>query len=139
MENDLKKFVANFLIFLVFQQIFLFLFFEKKNEIVSLKNIYIMYFTIYKLFCWHLKKNNIFPSEYNHWIVDLQGSELLVFKGAEGALKSCNSISVEVSKVKYYEGGVLWNELVNWLNKKNFYSISKKNTWHLPYFFILFI
>ena len=69
-----------------------------------------------------LKKNNISPDEYNHWIVDLQGSELLVFKGAEGALKSCNSISVEVSKVKYYEGGVLWNELVNWLNEKNFYS-----------------
>jgi len=68
-----------------------------------------------------LKNNNILPSEYNHWIVDLQGAELLVFKGAEEALKSCNSISVEVSKVKYYEGGVLWNELVSWLNEKNFY------------------
>jgi FkbM family methyltransferase len=69
-----------------------------------------------------LKKNNISPENYNHWIVDLQGSELLFFKGAENALRSCNSISVEVSKVKYYEGGVLWNELVNWLKKKNFYS-----------------
>jgi FkbM family methyltransferase len=69
-----------------------------------------------------LKNNNISPEEYNHWVVDLQGSELLAFKGAEDALKSCNSISVEVSKVQYYEGGVLWNELVNWLNEKNFYS-----------------
>ena len=69
-----------------------------------------------------LKINNISPDEYTHWIVDLQGSELLVLKGAEDALKSCNSISVEVSKVKYYEGVVLWNELVNWLNEKNFYS-----------------
>ena len=69
-----------------------------------------------------LKKNNILPDEYNHWVVDLQGSELLFFKGAEDALKSCNSISVEVSKVAYYEGGVLWNELVKWLNEKNFYS-----------------
>ena len=68
-----------------------------------------------------LKKNNISPDEYDHWIVDLQGSELLVFKGAEEALKSCNSISVEVSKVKYYDGGVLWDELVSWLGEKDFY------------------
>ncbi len=82
-----------------------------------------------------LKKNNISPDEYNHWIVDLQGSELLVFKGAEGALKSCNSISVEVSKVKYYEGGVLWNELVNWLNEKNFYSTASPEKNHTEILF----
>ena len=69
-----------------------------------------------------LKKNNILPSEYNHWVVDLQGSELLFLKGAEDALESCNSISIEVSMKRYYEGGVLWNELVNWLNEKKFYS-----------------
>jgi FkbM family methyltransferase len=82
-----------------------------------------------------LKKNNIFPSEYNHWIVDLQGAELLFFKGAEDALKSCNSISVEVSKVKYYEGGVLWNELVNWLNEKNFYSTASPEENHTEILF----
>ena len=69
-----------------------------------------------------LKKNDILPCEYNHWVVDLQGSELLFLRGAEEALKSCNSISIEVSTERYYEGGVLWHELVNWLNEKNFYS-----------------
>ena len=82
-----------------------------------------------------LKKNNILPDEYNHWIVDLQGSELLFFKGAEDALKSCNSISVEVSKVEYYEGGVLWNELVNWLNEKNFHPTAPPEINHTEILF----
>ena len=82
-----------------------------------------------------LEKNNILPEEYNHWVIDLQGSELLFFKGATNALKSCNSISVEVSKVKYYEGGVLWNELVNWLNEKNFYSTTSPEKNHTEILF----
>lgn len=68
-----------------------------------------------------LAKNKINPSEYDHWEVDLQGAELLAFKGAEHSLNFCNSISVEVSKIKYYEGGVLWDELVKWLGTKKFY------------------
>tara|TARA_B100000965_G_scaffold379153_1_gene374648 strand:+ start:952 stop:1680 length:729 start_codon:yes stop_codon:yes gene_type:complete len=82
-----------------------------------------------------LKKNNISPDEYNHWIVDLQGSELLVFKGAEDALKSCNSISVEVSKVKYYDGGVLWDELVSWLGERNFYPAESPEKNHTEILF----
>ena len=79
--------------------------------------------------------NNISPDEYNHWIVDLQGSELLFFKGAEEALKSCNSISVEVSKVNYYEGGVLWNELASWLNERNFYPTTSPEKNHTEILF----
>jgi len=82
-----------------------------------------------------LKKNNILPKEYNHWIVDLQGAELLFFKGAEEALKSCNSISVEVSKVNYYEGGVLWNELASWLNERNFYPTTSPEKNHTEILF----
>ena len=68
-----------------------------------------------------LKKNNISASDYNHWIIDLQGGELLALKGAENSLKSCKSIYVETSKLKYYEGGVLWDELSEWLKERNFY------------------
>ena len=82
-----------------------------------------------------LKKNNINVEEYNHWVVDLQGAELLAFKGAENSLKFCNSISVEVSKVNYYQGGVLWNELSEWLNRKNFYSSTSPNKNHTEILF----
>ncbi len=82
-----------------------------------------------------LSKNNIDAKNYNHWIVDLQGAELLAFKGAENSLKFCNSISVEVSKVNYYQGGVLWDELSNWLNEKNFYQINSPEKNHTEVLF----
>ena len=68
-----------------------------------------------------LKKNNISASNYNHWIIDLQGGELLALKGAENSLKLCKSIYVEISKLQYYEGGVLWDELSEWLKERDFY------------------
>lgn len=66
-------------------------------------------------------KENIDPKQYNHWILDLQGAELLALKGAEKSLESCKSIYIEVSKKKFYTEGVLWNELKEWLISKNFY------------------
>ena len=102
-----------------------------KRKIYMKKKIKLIMFKLDTI----LKKNNILPNEYNHWVVDLQGSELLFFKGTEDALKSCNSISVEVSKVKYYEGGVLWNELVNWLNERNFYSTASPEKNHTEILF----
>ena len=82
-----------------------------------------------------LKKYNISAEEYNHWIVDLQGAELLAFKGAEDSLKRCNSISVEVSKVNYYKGGVLWEELADWLNKKKFFQVASPEKNHTEILF----
>jgi FkbM family methyltransferase len=66
-------------------------------------------------------KENIDPKQYNHWILDLQGAELLALKGAEKSLESCKSIYIEVSKKKFYTEGVLWDELKEWLISKNFY------------------
>ncbi len=74
-----------------------------------------------------LNSNNIDPKQYNHWIIDLQGSELIALKGAENSLKFCESIFVEVSKVKFYENGVIWDELKKWLNERNFYSTKEPN------------
>ena len=74
-----------------------------------------------------LTSNNIDPQQYNHWIIDLQGSELLALKGAENSLKFCESIFVEVSKVNFYENGVIWDELKKWLNERNFYSTKEPN------------
>ena len=68
-----------------------------------------------------IKNNGINIQEYDHWIIDLQGAELLALKGAEDSIQYCNSMIVEVSKVDIYEGGVLWSELCQWLEKKFFY------------------
>lgn len=69
-----------------------------------------------------LNSNNINPKNYDHWIIDLQGAELLALIGGENSLKFCNSIYIEVSRNKFYENGVIWDELKNWLNKRNFFS-----------------
>ena len=50
-----------------------------------------------------LSENNIDPSRYDHWIVDLQGAELLALLGGINSLKYCKSIYVEVSKKRFYE------------------------------------
>ena len=82
-----------------------------------------------------LENNNIIASEYDHWIVDLQGAELLALKGAENVLKSCKSISIEVSKVDIYEGGVMWDELSKWLKERNFYPNKEPETDHTDILF----
>tara|TARA_Y100000590_G_C15488362_1_gene926714 strand:+ start:217 stop:942 length:726 start_codon:yes stop_codon:yes gene_type:complete len=69
-----------------------------------------------------LKEKNINAKKYNHWILDLQGAELLALKGAEESLKDCKSLMIEVSKKRFYSGGVLWNEIKEWLSKKGFYQ-----------------
>ena len=53
-----------------------------------------------KTFDKFVEENNIDIEEYNLWIVDIQGAELLAMKGAEKSLKKCKSILIEVSKEK---------------------------------------
>ena len=77
-----------------------------------------------------VKENNINISEYNYWVVDLQGAELLALKGAENSLKFCEALIVEVSKVDIYDSGVLWLELKNWLIQRNFYPVSEPSEEH---------
>jgi FkbM family methyltransferase len=57
---------------------------------------------------------------YNHWILDVQGAELLVLKGSTEALKYCNSIVVEVSSRPTYFGGVQYEELKSFLLSRGF-------------------
>ena len=83
-----------------------------------------------------LKENNVSAADYDHWIVDLQGGELVALKGAEESLKSCKSIYTEISKLKFYEGGVLWNELSAWLKERNFYPTEEPTNDHANVLFI---
>ena len=68
-----------------------------------------------------LENNNINTKDFDHWIIDLQGAELLALKGGENSLKNCKSIFIEVSLKSFYSNGANWDEIKNWLAKKNFY------------------
>tara|TARA_Y100000389_G_scaffold185934_1_gene205808 strand:- start:767 stop:1480 length:714 start_codon:yes stop_codon:yes gene_type:complete len=65
-------------------------------------------------------ENKLKPSDYNHWVLDLQGAELKALIGAEKALEECKSLWIEVSKKRFYNDGCTWDEVKDWLSKKNF-------------------
>lgn len=69
--------------------------------------------TIYREF-------NIDGNSFDLLVLDVQGAELLVLKGAEPVLNNFKYILTEVSTVNIYKGGVLWNELKTFLNQKGF-------------------
>ncbi len=59
--------------------------------------------------------------DYNHWILDLQGSEIQVLKGSIDSLKYCNSMMIEISKKNFYENGSSqWEDLNKFLNMHGF-------------------
>jgi FkbM family methyltransferase len=60
------------------------------------------------------------PSDFNHWIVDLQGAELLALKGGLDSLKHCRSLVVETSTVEVYEGGAQWLDVKALLEEHGF-------------------
>ena len=83
------------------------------------------------------EENNISPLDYNHWIIDLQGSELLALKGAEKSLALCKSIFIEISKKQYYEtGSAKWQDIKNFLLERNFKLYSEPNSDHVEVLFV---
>jgi FkbM family methyltransferase len=57
-----------------------------------------------------------FPqSPFNLLVLDVQGAELLVLKGAVETLKSIDAIYAEVSEEPLYEGGCTWREIDSFL------------------------
>ena len=59
-------------------------------------------------------------SRYDHWIVDVQGSELLVLNGAKQSLESCRSLVVEASSIDVYSGGAQWKDIKELLQDHGF-------------------
>ena len=57
---------------------------------------------------------------YPHWVIDVQGAELSVLRGAGRLLDSCQTIDVEVSTFDVYEGGVNFAELDKFLRREGF-------------------
>ncbi len=57
---------------------------------------------------------------FSHWILDVQGAELLVLKGSSQSLLNCHSLVVEISSRPTYNGGVEYDELRDYLAIQGF-------------------
>jgi FkbM family methyltransferase len=58
--------------------------------------------------------------EFDYWIVDVQGAEIEVLKGAGSLLIHCKWLQVEISQGKFYEGGAEFQEVKDFLKLKGF-------------------
>jgi FkbM family methyltransferase len=70
--------------------------------------------------------------KFDHWVVDVQGAELEVLRGAGEFIIYCNSIQVEVSRREIYVGGTKYSELVDFLNQIGSFKYGKPipvHTW----------
>jgi FkbM family methyltransferase len=67
------------------------------------------------------KLDSLFTSEdlfdFKHWVIDVQGSEVLVLSGAGSLLKNVHSLEIEVSTKSEYECGATWEPVKTLLNK----------------------
>lgn len=75
-------------------------------------------------------KHQINYKDYNFWIIDVQGAELMVLKGAKNTIKNCDFIYLEISKKEFYKNGVLFQELNNWLVNSGFKKVWEPTSNH---------
>lgn len=83
-----------------------------------------------------LEQNNIDCPNFDFWVIDLQGAELLALEGAGRCINDCKAIYIEVSKVEVYQGGVLWGELSEWMKLSGFIPLWQPE---VPHDDILFV
>lgn len=62
-------------------------------------------------------------SLFTHWVLDVQGAELLVLQGAGDLILNCKSITIEVSSRETYLGGVKYSELKEYLSALSFFPL----------------
>jgi FkbM family methyltransferase len=83
-----------------------------------------------------LNENKIDSKDYNHWVMDLQGAELICLIGANQSIRNCKSIHIEISKKNYYDGGANWLEIKKFLNQKGFQVFKEPKNDHDDVLFI---
>ncbi|ELP32460.1 FkbM family methyltransferase [Rhodopirellula baltica] len=71
-----------------------------------------------------LLANTPFANDCDVLVVDVQGAELLVLKGGLTTLSRVKAVVCEVSTVPYYEGGVLFKELNQFMESHGFHAMS---------------
>ncbi len=74
---------------------------------------------------------------YKHWVIDVQGAELLVLQGAGDLLSNVTSIEIEVSTKVEYSGGAKWFDIRDFLEDFGFFPLwlPKENS-HEDVFFV---
>jgi len=69
---------------------------------------------------------------YDHWVIDVQGAELMVLEGAGQLLSACKTLFIECSMTEFYEGGAMWKQILEFLNRNGFkYFVLPPNISHL--------
>jgi len=61
--------------------------------------------------------------EYDHWVIDVQGAELHVLKGAGELIQNCKSLLIEVSRGDFYRNATKFEELIEFLAGEGFKPI----------------
>ncbi len=59
-------------------------------------------------------------ADFSHWVVDVQGAELIVLQGAGDLLNNCYTLDVEVSTYETYTGGTKFEDLNTFLKEQGF-------------------
>ena len=72
------------------------------------------------------QKEKLNPEEYDAMVVDVQGAELLVLKGAKNLLKHLTFIMVEVADFDAYDGCVKLPEMNKFMNDNGFIEIDRQ-------------
>lgn len=67
-----------------------------------------------------LRDAGIDPTDYDALVLDTQGSELLVLRGAEGMLSKIKYIKAEAAEFESYRGGASASYLISFLRIHNF-------------------
>ena len=57
---------------------------------------------------------------FKHWVIDVQGAELNVIRGAEKLINECQSLQIEVKNISDYIGGSSWINVKDFLFSKGF-------------------
>jgi FkbM family methyltransferase len=104
----------------------------KDRVFFTKKKIYLEMITLDTL----VETKKIKISNFDHWIIDIQGAELLALKGAKKSLKFCKSIQIEVSKKEYYKSGANWKDVKKFLYNENYKLIENPKFDHTEVLFI---
>lgn len=74
-----------------------------------------------------IRLDSLFSSEelkdYDYWVIDVQGAELEVLRGAGDLLQIANFVQVEVSTYEVYQDQILFYDVENFLTSKGFSSL----------------
>jgi FkbM family methyltransferase len=76
------------------------------------------------------KDNNLEPSIYNFWNIDIQGVELYALKGAGELLKTVSVLYLEVNTKHLYKNCPLLDEIDSFLSENKFVRVALEMTSH---------